>query len=187
MSASPPKEGDARRLPLERIYTEVRQAIRETDAISFKLLGLVPLVSGTALVALILHEKGPPAGVVTLLALFAAAVTLGLFRWELRNIQTCSRLMRCADAIERIELREGNARGAYRPLPNPPQWIGKAEAEKLIYTTTLVAWIVLPLALGALPQLTEGARLFYVVSAGVLLLGAGLSCFARARIPAVEE
>jgi hypothetical protein len=75
-------------LTLEKIYTELRAGIRETDNISFRLLGLVPLVSGAALIGVILKE-GTLGPVVTLLSLFAAGVTLGIFRWELRNTQTC--------------------------------------------------------------------------------------------------
>jgi hypothetical protein len=49
-------------LALERIYAEVRTGIRETDSISFKLLGLVPLVSGAALIGLILKPLQPASG-----------------------------------------------------------------------------------------------------------------------------
>lgn len=79
------------------IYERVRAEIATTDDISFKLIGLVPLVSGAALLGLVFGEKVPVlacavaspshATAVTIVSLFAAAVTLGPFRWELRNVQ----------------------------------------------------------------------------------------------------
>ncbi len=92
----PPTPNAADAVPLERIYIELRAGIRETDNISFRLLGLVPLVSGAALIGVVL-EKATLGPVVTLLSLFVAGVTLGIFRWGLRNTQNCTWLIRYAD------------------------------------------------------------------------------------------
>lgn len=77
-------------LSADRLYAETCTQIRATDEISFKLMGLVPLVSGAALLTLFLKESvsSDKAALVVVLAMFAAVITLGLFRWELRNIQT---------------------------------------------------------------------------------------------------
>src|SRR6266487_1755543 len=87
----------------EHVYAETCANIRATDEISFKLLGIVPLLSGATLVTFFL--KGPvaveKAPLIITLSLFAALITLGLFRWELRNIQTCSWLRSRAEALER--------------------------------------------------------------------------------------
>jgi hypothetical protein len=40
-------------VPAEKRYAEICSNIRATDEISFKLLGLVPLVSGTGIVVLL--------------------------------------------------------------------------------------------------------------------------------------
>jgi DMSO reductase anchor subunit len=128
-------------LSRDRLYGEIRSAIRATDEISFKLMGLVPLVTGTAFLAFFIQNKDTvklPFGVVVALALFAALTTLGVFRWELRNIQTCSWLLRRAEALEEALSGPATAR------PKPPLGIGKTEAEKWVYSVTILAWLALP-------------------------------------------
>jgi hypothetical protein len=167
---------------LETVYAEVRGAIKETDGISFKLLGLVPLFSGSALLGLILESAPLPDALITVLGLFAAAVTLGIFRWELRNVQTCSWLIRYADALEEHALRSRGLSGVVQSRPKPPQGVGKSEAQKLIYTTTILAWLALPPALGAVSGQTRGSVIYYAVAAAVAL-ATGLSVVADPRVP----
>jgi hypothetical protein len=164
---------------LEKIYTELRAGIRETDNISFRLLGLVPLVSGVSLIAVILKE-GTPGPVLMLLSLFAAGVTLGIFRWELRNSQTCKWLIRYADRLEQHALNARHVGAIHHTLPNAPQNIGKTEGEMVIYGTTILAWLGLPLIAGAVtsPPRDEVAVL-YSVCAAVILGFSGLSLFAK--------
>ncbi|HLQ78311.1 MAG TPA: hypothetical protein VK210_13210 [Terriglobia bacterium] len=169
--------------PLDKIYSEVRAGIRETDNISFKLLGLVPLVSGTAIIALVLQNQGLSAPLVTVLSLFAGGITLGLFRWELRNIQTCSWLIKYADALEKQALAAQSPQDIYRPRPEPPQGIGKTEAEKLIYTATILAWLAVPPAIGSVHRLPPGIAFVYYILAIAILIGAFISVKADARIP----
>src|SRR5215207_5156129 len=92
-------------LSTDKLYEQLNANIRATDDISFKLLGLVPLISGAALGTLLLKDTRAAAAaspsLVTLFALFAAAVTLGLFRWELRNVQECGHLIGFAQALAR--------------------------------------------------------------------------------------
>jgi hypothetical protein len=169
----------------ERIYAEVRAGIRETDAISFKLLGLVPLVSGATLIGLVLQTRQLQPGVVVLLALFAAGITLGLFRWELRNVQTCRWLIKYVDALEAQALAANGVGDVLRRRPDSPQWVGKAAAEKLIYTTTITAWLALPIAMDVLPASPFG--LVYFVVAGIILLGTVISLFAKPRALACPD
>lgn len=132
-------------LSMDRLYAEICTSIRATDDISFKLMGFVPLVSGATLLTFFLREPVRPeqAPLVVALSLFAALVTLGLFRWELRNIQTCSWLRRRAEAVEAALVQ---ATGA-PPQPRPPLGVGKTEAEKAIYSVTVLAWLLLPVTL----------------------------------------
>ena len=126
-----------------KLYEQICSDIRATDEISFKLLGLVPLVSGTALITVVLGDPSLDEGLVVVLALFAAAVTLGIFRWELRNLQTCRWLIRCAEDIEERTLaRQGSP--SFLPRPSPPQRLSKRHAEKWIYCVTIVTWLGLP-------------------------------------------
>lgn len=168
-------------IALEKIYTEIRGGIRETDNISFKLLGLVPLVSGTALIGLIVQTRNLPTSLVILLSLFASSVTLGLFRWELRNVQTCSWLIQYADAIEAYVLSARGAGAIFCPRPKPPQHIGKVEAQKLIYSTTIIAWLALPISVQHDQHLPDNS-LYYLVGATLVLLGTIASWFAKPRV-----
>src|SRR5215472_6008654 len=115
-------------LSRDRLYQEIRADIRATDETSFKLMGLVPLVSGAAFLTFFFEDKvRAQPHVVVALSLFAALVTLGLFRWELRNIQICSWLLRRSEAIE-------EPTGVKPARPKPPRGFGKTEAEKAVYS-----------------------------------------------------
>ena len=178
----PPTLNTRNTLTLEKIYTELRAGIRETDNISFRLLGLVPLVSGAALIGVILKE-GTLGPVVTLLSLFAAGVTLGIFRWELRNSQNCKWLIRYADCLEQHALNAHEIEPIHHTLPRAPQNIGKTYGEMVIYGITILAWLGLPLSTGAVewPPRVEGA-VVYSVLAGVILGFTVVSLFAKTDV-----
>jgi hypothetical protein len=154
-------------LSRERLYQEIRADIRATDEISFKLLGLVPLVSGAAFLTFFFEDKvrAQPHVVVTL-SLFAALITLGLFRWELRNIQTCSWLLRCSEAMEE------EAAGIKPARPKPPRGFGKTEAEKGVYSVTILTWLLMPAVVCPLHQASALLLACYVI---VALFTAGLT------------
>ncbi len=141
-------------------YKEIGQNIRATDEISFKLLGIVPLASGVGAGVLTLLEKGKllgegkeSLGAVIFLSLFGALITYGLFIWERRNIQKCNWLMERAADFELRLLGETPQRptsiqwegwGAeMKPASRSrrTQW-GKTEAERLIYSAAIVAWLI---------------------------------------------
>jgi hypothetical protein len=134
----------------EERYKQLLADIRITDDISFKLLGFVPLVSGGGILAssvaslFVQSEAWSPA--LVFVSVFAAIVTFGFYRWERRNIQRCSWLQERAAAIEREEF--GLPVGAFAGRPAAPAFlgrrIGKTQAEALIYWTTIVAWLLVP-------------------------------------------
>jgi hypothetical protein len=179
----------------DKLYEQLSANIRATDDISFKLLGLVPLVSGAALGALLFKDAQPMGerlspSLITLLALFAAAVTLGLFRWELRNVQECSHLIGIAGALARKQLVGVGVPLARQARPPRPQGIGKTEAEKIIYGATILAWLALPPAVGAVsiaPLEASARTIAYLVIAAAILLGVLASLVARTRPPALER
>jgi len=133
----------------EKRYSEICTSIRTTDDISFKLLGLVPLLSGAAIVALLKGDIAPTP-LLGFVSLFGAVVTFGFYRWELRNIQTCEWLRdRGADIeINDFRLEKGLFAGrSQKEFPAPRLFgvsIGKTNAERIIYTTTIIAWLTLP-------------------------------------------
>jgi hypothetical protein len=167
---------DEQTLPAERVYAETCANIRATDDISFKLMGIVPLVSGATLLTFFLQGTVSPdkTPLMAALAVFAALITLGLFRWELRNIQNCSWLRRRSEALEQVVVTTvGIAK-----QPQPPMRIGKTEAEKFIYSATILAWLVMP---PLVSSLVESPRLLqaYVVLAGLIAALTMLSAFSR--------
>jgi hypothetical protein len=107
-------------LTLERYYSELCSNIRATDDISFKLLGFVPLLSGAGIITVLSAKEKlelPPAAVV-LVAVFAAIITVALYRWERRNIGICVWLIARAADVERemLEASYGLDRGTVDAL-----------------------------------------------------------------------
>jgi hypothetical protein len=123
-------------------YTNLNTNIRFTDDISFKLLGLVPLFSGSGILVALLRSEYFWSPAIYAMAAFGGLITLGLFRWELRNIQNCLWLINCGKELEKAD--DPVKAGLFYRRPGSPLGIGKAEAEKLIYGVTIFTWLLLP-------------------------------------------
>lgn len=127
---------------LVAIYKEIYTNVRETDQISLKLLAFVPTVSTLAAgwLALLAQHGSNQTLAVTLIAIIAAVITLGLYLWERRNVQTCAWL------IERLRELEAHWSISLAPSPQAPTFIawnvGKRDAERLIYTAAIFVWLV---------------------------------------------
>lgn len=124
------------------IYTNLNTNIRYTDDISFKLLGLVPLFSGSGILVALLRSEYFWSPAIYAMAAFGALVTLGLFRWELRNVQNCLWLIKCGKEMEKAD--DATKPGQFYRRPRSPMGIGKTRAEKLIYGVTIFTWLLLP-------------------------------------------
>jgi len=136
------------------LYQELRADIRATDDISFKLMGLVPLVSGAAFLTFFLEDKvRAQSRAVLALCLFAALITVVLFRWELRNIQTCNWLRRRSEVMEKT-IR-----------PKSPGGFGKTEAEKALYAITSFAWLLMPVVFSPLHEESTVSLACYAIVA----------------------
>jgi hypothetical protein len=127
----------------DRRWQELCTHIRTTDDISFKLLGLVPLVSIAGITVSLLKAEPKSTPLVALLSLFAATVTLALWVWERRNIQTCLWLRARAAKLEEHVLGSSTP-GHFYAFPAAPAELGKTEAEKFVYGLTIAAWLLLP-------------------------------------------
>ena len=135
------------------------------DANSFQLIGLVPVITGVSIGGAILTKQELTPTIV-LLSIVGALVTLGLYRWERRNVKICKWMQERVDEIERNQFDLDAAETQFAIRLNPP---GKApafrnpkyndldkflwwkeftqrDAEKIIYWTALGAWIALPFA-----------------------------------------
>ena len=139
-------------------YNNLNNNIRSTDDISFKLLGIVPLFSGSGILVAILKSEYFWSPAIYAIAAFGALVTLGLFRWELRNVQTCVWLIKCGAAFEETTF-QGKPGQFYR-RPAAPLRIGKTQAEKLIYGVIVFTWLALPWLVHATAQAKSNVALY---------------------------
>ncbi len=141
-----PKQSDGSSpLTAEKRYEQICKNITECDEISFKLLGLVPVVTGSTIFVIFLKGEVKLSPIIIFISLFGSIVTFGVFRWELRNIQTCKWLRERAAEIETKEF--GLEKGQFAGRQDSPKFlgfpIGKTEAEEIIYIATIIAWLVL--------------------------------------------
>ncbi len=83
----------------EKRYAEICNNIRALDQNSFHLLQFVPLVTTAAILGLSFLDI--PFPVLWLISWIGAAVTFGLYRWEMRNVQICRWLQERVDGIVR--------------------------------------------------------------------------------------
>lgn len=164
----------ASRAQSENYYTHVNANIRFTDDISFKLLGLVPLFSGSGILVALLKSEYFWSPAIYAMAAFGSLITLGLFRWELRNIQTCLWLIKCGASLELEE--DATKAGQFYQRPDAPMGIGKTKAEQLIYGVTIFTWLLLPWLIyttaqaktNALPPLNQTLNYIYIAFAAIV-------------------
>lgn len=132
-------DGAEVRPSVDAVYQVLHERIRAKDEVSFKLLSLVPLISGVGISILVKADIAW--GLRCFVSVFGATVTFGIFRWELRNIQWCDELMIRANTIENVT------------NPDPPwlrvplfrrRFVGKTEAELILYLAVILAWLFLP-------------------------------------------
>ena len=135
-------------LTADRRWQELCTHIRTTDEISFKLLGLVPLIS-IAAIGVTLLKGAAFTPVLVLLSLFAAAMTTAIWIWERRNIQTCLWLTERAAELERQPAGSTEPGHFYRFPAQGPGGKGKRSAEKFLYGVTIASWLLLPAAVFA--------------------------------------
>ena len=131
------------------MYQQMYEQVRAKDDISFKLLSLVPLISGAGISILIKTDIAW--GLKCFVSLFGAAVTFSIFRWELRNIGWCDWLLTQARQIDHADRPPVPK---LRISPRKRVGIGKTEAETILYLTVILAWLMLP-GLDALVRLNE--------------------------------
>jgi hypothetical protein len=140
------------------LYRACCEGARATDEISLKLLAALPVVTGVG-VGLVLPEgsaSGAESARAVFVGLFGLLASFAIYRWELRNVQTCSWYLERATQIEeRYLIPPGGARidpPHRRPAPPslvlagrriPAGGIGKRRAENLLYVTVMCAWFTL--------------------------------------------
>jgi hypothetical protein len=123
----------------DAVYQQIYEQIRAKDDVSFKLLSLVPLISGAGISILV--KTDTEWGLKCFVSGFGAIVTFSIFRWELRNIQWCDWYLERAGRMERTErLPETGLRVTRQTLVA----FGKTEAEVVLYLAVILTWLLLP-------------------------------------------
>jgi hypothetical protein len=139
----------------EAAYTQVCESYHAIDAFRMKLLGLLPVATGTG-VFLLLNSNGKPLGAagtpdrlkdfLRAIGLFGCVFTLGLFAFELFGIKRCHALIQTGT---RLEVRLG-VDGQFRRRPHKlMRIINEPFASALIYPASMAAWLFLAVAFEA--------------------------------------
>ncbi len=152
----------------DKRYAEICSNIRALDQNSFRLLQFVPLVTTGAILGL--SFVNIPIPVLVVISVVGAAVTFGLYRWEIRNIQVCRWLQERADEIELYEFHAPRMmQFALRTkIQREGVWVSfqgndlndleemkifghrirftQRKAECVIYGATFIAWLAMPFA-----------------------------------------
>jgi hypothetical protein len=131
---------------LRTIYRELCSSYRAIDDFRTKLLGFLPLVTGTGLFFLVTDKAkidmaqpyfGP-------IGVFGFVITLGLFFYEFYGIKKCGSLITAGIELEK-ELKIGDGQFTKRP-PGVLGLINEPLAAGVIYPAVLAAWIFVALA-----------------------------------------
>ena len=138
------------------IYQELCASYRAIDDFRAKLLGFLPLATGTGIFLLftdrekmdVVRQFLLPIGV------FGFVVTLGLFCYEIYGIRKCGALIGAGKQLERLLRIED---GQFTERPREDVWfINKPFAAGIIYPAVLAAWMYLALVF-TLPQAAQWA------------------------------
>ncbi len=144
------------------LYREICRRIKGSDAISFKLMVLVPLISLVAIMTICFFVQKMPPPLLVLTSVFGALITYFIFRWEKKNIFIGDTFRSYAEILEskktqfEIENKKVDmtlagpysllrSKGQFQLLSslwNLKKW-GKIEAETAIYGTTILFWLLL--------------------------------------------
>ena len=124
-------------------YQEICDSHRAITDFRGKLLGLLPIASGTGIFLLLDKPiKTPDNTFTTFLVaagIFGAAVTIGLFFYEYGGMIECHRLRQCGENLERDLKLESDCS---RFRETWPGLVGPALAGAVVYFAVTAAWIL---------------------------------------------
>ena len=133
---------------LRMAYQEVCKSYHAVDDFRAKLLGFLPLVSGTGIFFLLnttfsnATQRDFATAYLGPIGLFGLVVTLGLFCYELRGIQKCNGLIAVGQKMEAMLDIDGQFTQREDAVAG---FIGKTLAARMIYPAVLAAWIFVAL------------------------------------------
>ncbi len=132
-----------------KVYDQLCQSYRGIDDFRAKLLGFLPLATGTGIWVLLDRVQGAAKldvaakGALTAVGVFGALITLGLFAYELYGIKKCGALIKTGARLEgSLQIH-----GQFRSRPqNVASLVNEPFAAGIIYPTALAAWTFFALA-----------------------------------------
>jgi hypothetical protein len=130
---------------LRLAYEQVHNRYAGITEFRAKLLGFLPLATGTGLFLLLgqLQDANDPVrGFLGPIGIFGLVVTLGLFVYELRGMQRCLSLEEQGENLEAamdLDEKLGPFRG--RPRRRLGDMVGAPAAGLIIYLATAFAWL----------------------------------------------
>jgi hypothetical protein len=128
---------------LKTTYDQLCYSYRAIDDFRAKLLGFLPLASGTGIFLLIPdNSKSPLNTYLVPVGAFGFLITLGLFFYEIYGIKKCHALIKAGQKIEDQMRIRGQFQG--RP-PGVAGFINEPFAAGVIYPAVLAAWTFLAL------------------------------------------
>jgi hypothetical protein len=131
---------------VKELYDRICESYHAVDDFRMKLLGLLPVATGTGVFLLLSGNAGKSGGQVpealSAIGIFGALFTFGLFTYELFGIKKCHYLI---EAGRRLEAALG-IRGQFRTRPRyAAGFLNEPFASSIIYPASTAAWIFLAL------------------------------------------
>jgi hypothetical protein len=156
------------------MYEEISNSFHKVDEFRAKLLGFLPLASGTLMSVLLRDGSVVSYTSTCVLCVFGALITMGLYFYELRGVQRCNILVRLGASLE----DNLGFRGPFTAKNTTPRIvgvIGATGAAFVIYPTVFAAWVfvaLLPRGLGAAVVGAAGGCLgLFVLSVSLAVSG----------------
>jgi hypothetical protein len=169
---------------LRTVYTELCNSYRAIDDFRTKLLGFLPLVTGTGLFFLV-NDKEKIAMAQPLfgpIGVFGFVITLGLFVYEFYGIKKCGALIAAGKDLEK-ELNICDGQFTKRPLA----LVNEPFAAGVIYPAVLAAWTFVAFAFSEYQGVARGWAMGVFVVGFVASFVYTLMLFLKARDAAKRQ
>jgi hypothetical protein len=144
-----------------KVYEQLCVSYRAIDDFRAKLLGFLPLATGTGVFLLATNLNGEVKGFLTPISAFGFLITLGLFSYEIYGIRKCGALIEAGEQLEGSLAVGGLGQFAQRPQ-NIARFINEPFASGIIYPAVLAAWTFLALIFVWPPGAASAAALVFL-------------------------
>ena len=165
-----------------KAYEQLCISYRAIDDFRAKLLGFLPLASGTGIFLIAKSLSPEEKGLVTSIAAFGFLITLGLFAYEIYGIRKCGALIEAGEQLEDSLAIGGLGQFAQRPQ-NIARVINEPFASGIIYPAVLAAWTFVALGFAWPPGAAWTAVLVFLAGfVGMLIYDSRLrNAYARRK------